>query len=800
MRPRVAHRNGRDPVTAGISPSKAGRSYSTMADTYGAETSRRMLAANGEGGEKARGFAPNNSNATTTASRFSAPKGVATSPMRESTSLMIHPTMSPMKMARHESPGSPPPTPAERGAVKTSVVSPQLRAAVSPHSLSSYRQCCLAGDSQQSVACAAPRYTEMNPYPVAATSLAYPGETSWGLRRNTYPPRQLYPGVEKKPDAFPASGAKKLHLRGTSRAAYGSPLFGCDPRHSSGFINPSNDCYACSVLTLLLRSPRFCRALREAPVPVPEPEPEPEPTDSANGNGAKGNRDDDLDEMNTGWPRTSPKRQQKVTFTSAHQVLLHFARLLERPELVRYGIDMSPLRGFFSAPFFSGEQQDAHEFFLELIQTLETEAIAAVKRRDGTLEDGRDSKKTPTEAEANALFNDDCPAEGSGGKDASSIHPSHVWINRLFGGKLLNVIRCGNEGCGHEIATQDPYVNVCINLSRTGATEAGVTLPAQSPAADNGGSELSKAVPGRPRPPPKEPVSELQPPTTLEAKPGKRRHKDVQTLLEHTLRYVPLDRYVCDACGSSQKQNQGGSLLAPVPPILTIQLNRYSTTYDPVCGVCVLKDKTPVFLNEKLTIYALREEGQFDGEKKQLTPCVREAERAAEELGLHVTPKQQHEGDEAGKMSDTSSLVGDDDSSGSGVSRRCEGAEEHEAGNDAKTHVNAIRYVYRLQGVVRHIGSSPIAGHYVAEFAADGTAPGSPPRPDAAGSSVGGEEVKSSSRLWHIANDVRVDVLQPACLQGLRSRSTDSYLLLYEKETEDEVSCPVWRVLPSVRS
>ncbi|ESL09692.1 hypothetical protein TRSC58_02584 [Trypanosoma rangeli SC58] len=792
LHPPARHCNGHEPVTAGISLSKTSRSHAIMADSCDTEANKRVVATGGECGQKTGAFSTTiNNNFTASASLHPAYKDAGASLMRNSTSWTTHPTTSPVKMAKQHVLGSPLLTPAERETVKTPGASPPLRAAVSPHSLSPYRQYRPASEPLQSAAWAAPAYTGKAPYAVAAVPPSHAEEAPCDVRRNTHQPLLLSSGAEKGPDFSSPSCAKTPRWAlNSSWGAYRSPSLNLDSRHCSGFINPRNDCYACSVLTLLLRSPQFCHALCDAP--------RREPTDFANrNNSTNDNQSYDPSNVYTSWPLVQLQQRQEASFTSIHEVLLHFVRLLQKPENIEYGIDMTPLREFFSTSFFSGEQQDAHEFFLDLIQKLEEEAIEILKRRNGVHEDNREKSQTRAETEANMLFNDGNPVDGKGGEDASIIHPSRVWINRLFGGNLLNIIRCGNEACKHEIATQDPYVNLCINLSKAGFTEAGATLPAQRLAADNGGSALSEAVGGRPCTPPKEEISESLPSTISKINPGEHAYKDVQTLLEQTLQYVPLDRYVCDACGSSQKQNQGGSLLGPLPPILTIQLNRYSTNYDPVNGVHVIKNKTPVFINEELTLFALREEGQFDSEKKQLAPCVRGAERAAKERERHVMLNRQYEGGETGMPSTNSVLEGDDDSDNSGVDQRHEKVEE-EAGADDKTHINAIRYLYRLRGVVRHIGSSPVAGHYVTEFAADGVEPGPPPKPDDVGSSIGKAEVKPS-RLWHIADDIRVDVLQLAALERHRSCSIDSYLLLYEKVMEDEVSCPVWRVLPSVR-
>ncbi|EAN86131.1 putative Peptidase C19, ubiquitin carboxyl-terminal hydrolase [Trypanosoma cruzi] len=695
-------------------------------------------------------------------------------------------------------PAAPPPTSAETetATAKTHLTSPPLRAAVSPHFFGAYRQYRLASESPQSGSQESPGHREKSPYAAAGSSM-FPGEAYYDTKRPESRFSLLHGASEKEAYALSSSVANNSMLHHYSRGFYGPPLLDRGSSFLSGFINPHNDCYACSVLTLLLRSPYFCRALHDAH----KLELSPKLSETPDSDAFSGDGTGDMGTMYPRWSFIPNKRHRGPSFNSVHQILLHFARLLEKPEKIMYGIDMAPLRQFFSTSFFSGEQQDAHEFFLSVINKLEEESMEELKSRKAKKEKSDDGNNTMTsEYGGNHILNDENTGEEKDVENNVIIDSSLIWINKLIGGKLLNIIRCRNEGCGHEIVTKDSYINLCINLRIEETMMADSTLTPPSSAADNREFAPDGPVGISSSKPPEVKLDELLLRETFEKKSTINRCDDVQTLLDYNLRYVSIDKYICDACGSSQNQDQGGSLLGPAPPILAIQLNRYSTVVNSYNDVRVVKDKTPVFINNELTLYALREEGQFDCDKKQLAPCVREAERVARLREQHAEKRHQQEGEDTGKLAIDPSGAGENASNGSSAEQMDKKEKEEE--EDAETHVDAIRCLYRLRGLVRHIGFSPFVGHYVAEFATDAAASESPKvestttTTSTTGSSDVDTEGGKPSRVWHIADDIRVEVLPLEYLQKRRSRSTDSYLLLYEKVAEEEVSCPVWRVLP----
>ncbi|PBJ71479.1 ubiquitin hydrolase CA [Trypanosoma cruzi cruzi] len=796
------HRKCSEPVTAGKSLQKRRRWDLAWGDHYNNESTIGKMALTREGEGRAGVNTSTTGNASTSilSSSFGSSKVAAVETARTSNNFTTPLTAPYIGMPKQSllAPSTPPPAappPTSAATAKTQLTSPPLRAAVSPDFLGAYRQYRLASESPQSGSQESPGYRETSPYAAAGSSM-FPGEAYYDTKRHESRFSLLHGASEKEAYALSSSVTKNSMHHHYSRGFYGPPLLDRGSSFLSGFINPHNDCYACSVLTLLLRSPYFCRALYDAH----KLELSPKLGETLDSDAFSGDGTGDMGTMYTRWSFIPNKRHRGPSFNSVHQILLHFARLLEKPEKIMYGIDMAPLRQFFSTSFFTGEQQDAHEFFLSVINKLEEESMEELKSRKAKKEKSDDENNTMTsEYGANPMLNDENTGEGKDVENKFIIDSSLIWINKLIGGKILNIIRCRNEGCGHEIVTKDSYINLCINLRIAETMKVDSTLTPPSWAADNRDFAPDGPVGRSFSTPPEVKLDEFLLRKTFEKKSTINSCDDVQTLLDHNLRYVSIDKYTCDACGSSQNQDQGGSLLGPAPPILAIQLNRYYTVVNSYNNVRVVKDKTPVFINNELTLYALREEGQVDCDKKQLTPCVREAERVARLREQHAEKRHQQEGEDTGKLTIDPSGAGKNASNGSSVEQMDKKEKEEE--EDAETHVDAIRCLYRLRGLVRHIGFSPFVGHYVAEFATDAAASESPKAESTTTTSTTSSsgvdtEGGKPSRVWHIADDIRVEVLPLEHLQKRRSCSTDSYLLLYEKVAEEEVSCPVWRVLP----
>lgn len=541
----------------------------------------------------------------------------------------------------------------------------------------------------------------------------------------------------------------------------------CIPRphvEYSGFINPENDCYACSVLTLLLRSPLFCRALLASPTVECV-----RPVKSANNTAATSSSSltTSYDPTPAGVDHDTVREDPPPV--SLHHVLKYFAGLLQCPQDIEGGIDMRPLRHFFRGNFFSGQQEDAHEFFLAVIDKLTEESKMFLKSTDASggfdnpaVEEGEASKEISTDGQGTA-------AEGTPRSSGSESMP--LWINTLITGQLLSIIRCGNAACGHEIATVDPFINLLVNIRK--GEETNETLRQSNP----NSSPCQESEHCAPNSEPVGSHGSLLYASPISPKP----YYDVLSLLTYSFRFSALDSYVCDACGSSNQQLQGGCLLGALPPLLVVQMKRFATTYSPELGASVTKDVSPVLVNRNIVLYSLDEE-HYNREEKTLRSSVLHAEQKA---------KQHNEG---------------------------------EAVDESATHVKATRCSYRLQGVVRHLGKSLYGGHYTTEFAqervdrkeeeeeeeeeeGDGSTDGTK---DGCGHQVDGERTGEGSverekhissdqcakRSWYMADDERVSALSEEYSMKEASRSCTCYLLLYEKVGEEAVSSHVWDILP----
>ncbi|KAG8348902.1 putative Ubiquitin carboxyl terminal hydrolase [Trypanosoma vivax] len=527
------------------------------------------------------------------------------------------------------------------------------------------------------------------------------------------------------------------------------PVYPHGTMQYSGFSNAGSDCYACSVLTLLLRSPVFCHALSAAPPVGPSvanaKSCEAVVAASSWSGGAYGHHSNVTNE-------TYPTQQRYASepAVSLHQALSGFARLLEHPEKIQNGISMAPLRSLFPNVFFTGRQEDAHEFFLSIIDRLAEECKVALEKTDRA--HGNDDSSPLRGDNAHSLPPCGDTADAAGEPSSRpAIDPARIWVNKLIHGKLLNIIRCRNEGCGHEIATEDPFINISVNLLNS---EDSANANDGSPAPIGAAARYGTCTP------PPSPVSPCgappveSPPTCC---------YDVQTLVMHSLRFTDLDEYVCDACGSSKGQRQGGCLLGAAPPLLVIQVKRFATTFSVATGARMSRDGTPVRVNEELVLAVLSDQ-EYDTVEKKFKPSVHAAELAAR--------KQ-----EKGEVVDETSV-----------------------------HINATRCVYRLRGVVRHLGRSLCAGHYVTNFATETlNEDQGKPAEDNAGKrdSVGSPDQTDSewrsgatTRTWCVADDDRVSIISQNYTEGEGSNSTSCYLLLYEKVEEVQATCHVWQVIP----
>ncbi|CCW70811.1 unnamed protein product [Phytomonas sp. Hart1] len=387
------------------------------------------------------------------------------------------------------------------------------------------------------------------------------------------------------------------------------------------------------------------------------------------------------------------------------------------------------------------------------------------------------------------------------------------WINDLVQGCLLNIIRCRRPGCLHHIVTQEPFINLSIGLNiddnaistktegegetkRTPCVED-VEDP-HSPrdldfTAEKGvNAERGKSAYGGTQSHPEtwKDVAEGTPPL------------DLRRLLCRFVRsYEQLEGYVCDACGSTEGQYQGGCFYGDLPPVLVLQFKRFAVSFLANSSVVFTKDESEVKVSEYIELFSLPEEndvggGGYDVAAKRFTDTLLNTEREATQRRKTVITVETEEG-----SSDSSGL------------------------SDEECLIDAIWTQYRLQGTVLHYGKNLYSGHYVAEFAVD-FSPDESKQDDVSplkkssltepcngrvdveakgskekeGSSLSNdqlsEEAEPSRRVWKLANDEYV-LTEPVVSERERERrSGQCYLLLYEKILKKRVRCPLWKVLP----
>lgn len=424
------------------------------------------------------------------------------------------------------------------------------------------------------------------------------------------------------------------------------------------------------------------------------------------------------------------------------------------------GVSLSDVAALYRGEFFTGEQEDAHEFFVSLLTKLEREAEAFEKRRRAAeAGGGREDSASPA-AKETATDADDSASDYS--EKSSSSDPSHegpfaaappVWVNSLVQGKLLNVVRCCNPECGHHIASEETYVNLSVTI----------------PKPDNDDEDDDDVV---------------------EEEGGKVRRgpPTISQLLRQSLQYGKLDEYVCDSCKSCARQYQGACFYAAPPPLLMVQLKRFAIhgglNSGGVYEVTMTKDRSRVRVEEMLEVYSLPGGPGGDGEyfhprSCQLSECLLGAEqRAAAAIAAEGV---------GNKPTLTTTTTSD-----------CE--------------IDAVRTVYQLRGSVLHLGQRLTFGHYVAQFATpavaperavtDGAEPGGTPLglrlAHCAGPLPSLEEIRAAlpEQVWRLADDGSVRGLPTEGLRRMWEGCDSSYLLSYEKVFEERACVPVWKVLP----
>lgn len=369
--------------------------------------------------------------------------------------------------------------------------------------------------------------------------------------------------------------------------------------NNSGFCNDENDCYACSVLTLLLRNHRFMAGLLGAlPSACKLVWRQLCEGEEVIGTGVY---DGALAAASSipvhaalfrllverQWYDTDFQKISAAVHSGAGEkvkaAVCAALSLTARPggmerttlreiisqrafyELQR-GVSLAPLIEVLDEEqFFSGSQEDAHEFFIHLLTKLEAEGIEKAKQAG----EGRKTKQKRS-----------------------------VWVNDLMQGKMLTVVRCRHPHCCHEVVTADAFVDLSLPLL---------------------------------------PLSD-----------GASQSRTIQELIQSSLAFEALEDYVCDRCQSSTRQVRGAAFQSPPPPLLVVQLKRFEVFFDAASGeVRTSKCEVPVDVDETIALLSLPR-GEPDGtstplydeSRKRFSADFDEAEKSHQLLDLVETSYQ----------------------------------------------------------------------------------------------------------------------------------------------------------------
>ena len=533
-----------------------------------------------------------------------------------------------------------------------------------------------------------------------------------------------------------------------------SPRLGPTTSATVGFSNIGNTCYAGAVLTLLLRCVSFADTIVAT---------------------VRKHRDAMLDYTgtegapNARFPSTPPPSAQRSDYATPtattkdnEGVPLHpkpiedimhlhcaldelIGAIKNRSTRVTPAALQKAMSGFFDLG-----QHDAHEFLTMLMDNLETEAKEADKQKavldklrvdvgrpsggEG-LESSIGRKRNRSVLDASLLR-----STKKGGEESDT-----PWTEELLVSTVLQTITCRNgNGCSQQAFTMEQNLMIQLPVE--------IEQPVVSRQSTNDSIGLLKD----------------RTYTDVDASPP-----SIQDLIEHHMGDSRLEDYGCDKCKAKTNQFRCGEFIDPTPPVLLINLLRFAHSVRN--GVwSMTKKKTPVKLDIFLKIVS------FHVEK------VEDESSDAKKDDEDESSRKKRRGEDG---SDLKNDGGDDADRDAAVQpqppQQADEAAATEKEEDPPTKVKKVRRMvtrYRLTGILRHLGSTPHAGHYITQI----VDPEDVAKERVGNGSTSTRKIDGSdpNRKWCVVDD---STITPQPEQRLNlGESRDSYILRYELDQVEE--------------